>query len=93
MQLLAQFQIEPVDHPGDGGWRARTQRFGKRPQGLFALRGLDQDKARRVETETVETMTIRAAVFAPPIGRHDEDDWISVRQAGQKRDDEAEGGR
>ena len=92
MQFLAQFQIELVDHPGDGGWRARTQRLGKSPQGLFAVRRLDQDETRRIKAESVEAMAANAAMWAPRVARHHQDDRISARQARQNRHDEAEGG-
>jgi len=92
MQLLAQFQIELVDHPGDGGWRARTQRLGKSPQGLFAVRRFDQDETRRIKAESVEAMAANAAMWAPRVARHHQDDRISARQARQNRHDEAEGG-
>jgi hypothetical protein len=81
MQFLAQFQIELVDHPGDGGRRARTQRFGKRPQGLFALRGLDQNETRRIKSEAVETMSIKPAVAARDMARQHQHDRMGARQA------------
>ena len=92
MQLLAQFQIELIDHPGDGGRRARTQRLGKSPQGLFAVRRLDQDETRRIKTEIVEAMAVNEAILASRVARHHQDDRISARQARQNRHDEAEGG-
>ena len=69
---MAQFQIEFVDHSGDGGGRTRTQRLLHGPQGLSAVRRLDQDQAARIETEAIEAMTMRTAVFAQPVAGHDE---------------------
>ena len=73
MQLLAQFQIESVDHPGDGTRRRRTQRFGDRPQRVVAVRRLDQNQARRIEAEAVEAVSGKPAVLALPVSRHDEE--------------------
>jgi hypothetical protein len=74
MQPLAQFQIELVDHADDGGRRSRAQRLLDRPQGFSAVRRLDQDQARRIETEGTQTTAMKPAVWAEPVGRHDEDD-------------------
>ena len=74
MQPLADFQIELVDDAGDGGGRARMQRLLHSPQGFFAVRGLDQDQTCRIETESVEAMTVKPAKFAQLIAWHDEDD-------------------
>jgi hypothetical protein len=81
MKFLAQFQIKPVDHPDDGSRRARTQCFGKRPQGLFTVRSLDQNEARRIKSEAVETMSIKTAVAAPGVARHHQYDRMDARQA------------
>ena len=64
LQPLAGLQIELVDHAGDGGRRRRTQRFLHGPQGFFAVRGLDQDQAGGIETETVQAMTVKPAMVA-----------------------------
>jgi hypothetical protein len=93
MQLLAGLEIEPVDHPGDGLRGARMQGLGKRPQRVFAVRGLDQDHPGGVETEAVEPMAVQPAMLAPAIGGHDEDQRISARQARQQRDGKTEDGR
>jgi hypothetical protein len=74
LEPLAQFQIELVDHAGDGSWRARMQRFFQRPQRIFALRGLDQDQAARIEAESVEAMAVKPALFAQPVGGHNENE-------------------
>ena len=76
MQLLAGFQIELVDHAGDGLRRRRTQRLLHGPERLFAVRRLDQDQTGGIETESVEAMAMQPAVFAKPISRHDEDDRV-----------------
>ncbi len=101
MQLLAQFQIEPVDHPGDRSRRRRTQRFGERPQRVVAVRRLDQNQARRIEAEAVEAVSGKPAVLALPVSRHDQDDLFPRpfpfrgrrRNVSQNCHDEAEGGR
>ena len=90
MQPLTQFQIEPVDHAGDGCGRARTQRLFQGPQGFVAMRGFDQDQARRVEAEIPTAVTIWTAIFAEPISRHDEEERMNAGQVGQQRHDEAE---
>jgi hypothetical protein len=75
MQPLAHFQIERVDDAHDGGRRRRPHRLLQGPQGFLALRGLDQDQARRIETERVEAMAMQPAVRAigtQPIGGRDE---------------------
>jgi hypothetical protein len=92
MQPLAQFQIELVDHPGDGGRRGRMQCLGHGPQGLLAVRRLDQDQARRIETEAADAMSGKTAVSTPCVVGHDHDDRIDPRQAGKNRHDETEGG-
>src|SRR4029077_19861802 len=74
MQPLAQSQIERVDDAHDGGRRRRPHRLLHGPQGFLALRGLDQDQARRIETERVEAMAMQPAVRAigaQGMGRHD----------------------
>jgi len=61
------------------------------------MRRLDQDQAGWIETEAVEAVAMKPpmgpAVLAQPIGRHDEDERVSPRQAGENRRDEAERGR
>jgi hypothetical protein len=79
MQSLAQFQIERVDDADDGGRRRRPHRLLHGPQGFLAVRGLDQDQAGRIETERVEAMAMQPAVravWAQPIGRHDEEERV-----------------
>jgi|HubBroStandDraft_5_1064220.scaffolds.fasta_scaffold90735_1 hypothetical protein len=49
------------------------QRLLQSPQGVFAMRRLDQDEAGRIETENVEAMTVKPAKFAHLIAGHDED--------------------
>jgi hypothetical protein len=105
MQPLAQFQIELVDGARDGGRRLRTQRLLDRPQGLFAMRGFDQDQAARIETERAQAMTMKPAMRTAAIGRHYQDEGVSPRAlfpppqggrrkiAAENRRDEAEGGR
>jgi len=85
LQPLAQFQIEPVDHSGDGGRRRRTQRLLQGPESVFAVRRLDQDEAGRIEPEGANAMTVKTAVFAPTIGRHDEDERRGGRQSDCRR--------
>ena len=57
MQFLAGFQIEPIDHADDGLRRARTQAFDQRPQRVLPMRGINDDRAVRIETETVKAMS------------------------------------
>jgi hypothetical protein len=92
MQPLAQFQIELVDHPGDGNRRGRMQCFGHGPQGLFAVRRLDQDQARRIKTEAADAMSGKPAVSTPCVAGHDHDARMDPRQAGKNSHDETEGG-
>jgi len=49
------------------------QRLGDGPQGLFAVRGLDQDDAGGIETQSVEAVSAQAAMAARELGRQDED--------------------
>ncbi len=93
MQLLARFQIELVDQPGDRKRRRRTQRLGHGPQRFVAMRGLDQNKTGRIETKAVEAVAGKPAMAAPPMGRQDENERMNARQTRQHRDDETEGGR
>ncbi len=93
MQPLAQFQIELVDHAGDGGRRTRTQRLFEGPQSFLAMRGFDQDQTSRVEAKTMAAVTMRTAIFAQPIGRHDKQERTILRQAGKQRHDEPESRR
>jgi hypothetical protein len=76
MQPLAQFQIELVDHAGDGGRRTRTQRLFHGPEGFVAVPGLGQDQTTRIEAETIAAMAMRTAIFAQSIGRHDEEEFF-----------------
>ncbi len=69
------------------------QRLFQSPQGVFAMCGLDQDQAARIQTETVEAMTVKPAKFARLIGGHDQDERLGVHQAGKDRHHKAEGGR
>ena len=55
--------------------------------------GLDQNEAGRIKTENVEAMTVKLAMFAPPIGRYHEDERLRPHSAGEDRRQEAEGGR
>ena len=41
------------------------------------MRGLDQDQARRIETESAEAVTMQPAVGAEPVARHDEEEAAS----------------
>jgi hypothetical protein len=79
--------------PATAGWRRRTQRLGHRPQRFFAVRSLDHNHATRIETESIKAMSGESAVPAPSVSRHDEDNRVSARQAGEKRHDETEGRR
>jgi hypothetical protein len=90
MQLLAGFQIEPVDHADDGGRCSRTQSFGHRPQALFAVRGFDQNQPLWIETEIMEAVPMQAAVLPDPIGQHDKNERVAAGQARQNRRDKAE---
>jgi hypothetical protein len=96
MQFLAGLEIEPVDHPRDGGRRGRMQRLRHGPQAFFAMRRFDQDQAGGIETEGGEAvagnMSGKPAMLAQPIGRNDEDERAARRQAGKNGHDEAEGG-
>jgi hypothetical protein len=56
------------------------------------VRGFDQNEASRIETEGVEAMTVKPAVFAASIGRHDEEQRFNPRQMGKESGDETEGG-
>ncbi len=69
------------------------QRLLQSPQGVFAMRRLDQDEAGRIETENVEAMTVKPAKFAHLIAWHDEDERLGLREAGKDCRHEAEGGR
>ena len=89
LQSLAQSQIELVDHAGDGGDRARMQRFLQRPQSLFAMRGPDQDQAAWIEAERTDAVAVRTAVIAQPVSRKNEDDFFPppegrVREGGTR---------
>ena len=78
MQPLTGFQIELIDDAGDGRGRARMQRLLHGPQGIFAVRRLDQDQPVRRQTERVQPMTMRTAVIAQAVGREDEDELVSA---------------
>jgi len=74
LQPLARFQIEPVDHAGNGGRRARMQRLLHGPQAFSAMRRLDQNEAARIEAQRADAVAMQTAVIAQPVGREDEDD-------------------
>ncbi len=47
------------------------------------MRGLDQDQAGRIEPERAKAMAMQpavGAVRAQPEGRHDEEQWVKLRQ-------------
>ena len=75
MQFLAGLQIELIDYADDGLRRARTQAFDQRPQRVLPMRGIDDDRAARIETETVKAMsgdmtgemTAETAALAQPV--------------------------
>jgi hypothetical protein len=84
MQPLAQFQIELVEDANDGGRHRRAQHLFHGPQGFFAMGGLDQDQAARIETERGEAVTIEPpmrAIGAQPVSRHDEDKGPQLGEA------------
>jgi hypothetical protein len=90
MQPLAQFQVELVDHAGDGGRGARAQCFFHGPEGLGAVRGLDQDDAHGIEAERAQAMSGQPSMPALPIARHDEHQPLRPRQAREQRCNETE---
>jgi len=92
LQPLAQFQIELVDHTGDGGRRARPQRLFQGPERFFPVRRFDHEQAGRIETERAQTVPVKPAILTKPVARHDEDERPSPRYAGEQRGHEAEGG-
>ena len=59
------------------------QRLLQSPQGVFAMRGLDQDQAGRIETENVEAMTVKPAKFAHLIAWHDEEETAGLPSGAQ----------
>ncbi len=109
LQPLAGFQIELIDDAGDGGRRARTQRFLHGPERVFAMRGLDQKQTARIKSKRADAVAVRTTVIAQSVGRQNEDDRPSIYllppftlrgregeergQAGEQRHQEAEGGR
>jgi hypothetical protein len=93
MQLLAGFQIEPVDHRGDRLRHARMQSFRHGPQRFFAMRRFDQSDARGIETEAIQAVSAQAAMLALPIGRQNEDEGAAPRQPRQNCRDETESSR
>jgi hypothetical protein len=74
LQPLTVFQIELIDDAGDGGHRARMQRFLHRPQGVFAMRGLRQDQPVWWQTQRIEPVTIRPAIIAQAVSGQDKED-------------------
>jgi hypothetical protein len=94
MQFLAGFQIELIDHADDGLRRLRTQRLDQGPQYVLPLRGIDEDRAARIEAETVKAVTGQATALARAIGRHHEDNFFprGRKKTRQYRHDETEGG-
>ena len=78
LQPLAQFQIELVDAAEDGGGRCRAHRFFHRPQGVLAVRGLDQDHAGWIEAERADAMAMKPSVRLSSVGRGDKDDRATV---------------
>ena len=93
MQSLTRLEIERVDHAGDGGRSARAQRLLHGPQRLRRVCRLDQDHTGRIETESMETMTVRNSIAGKTADRQDEQERPAVRHAAQQRRDEAKGSR
>jgi hypothetical protein len=102
MQLLTGLEIEPFDRARDRRRRTRAQGFLHRPEGLFLIRRVDQDHARRIDTETIEAVSMRAgegrhlvdwqSSHTHAMGRHDDQQRAAARHAAKKRGDEAERG-
>ena len=99
MQFLAGFQIEPIDHAGDGLRRLRTQRFHQYPQSVVAMRRLHDDRAARIEAEAVKPVSGQTTALARSIARHHEDDlsvacrfWGGGAKPCQYRNDKTESG-
>ncbi len=67
LQTLAGSEIELVDGADDGSRGCRVQRFLDRPQGLFALRGFDQDQPAWIESKRVEAVTVKPAKNVAPL--------------------------
>ena len=93
MQPLTGLEIEVVDRSGDSGRGGRAQSLLEGPQSLSLVRCLDQNHPGRIETETVEAMTVRTAVAGEIRCRHDKQQRSSPRHAAKKRRDETESGR
>ena len=55
--------------------------------------GLDQDHAGWIETQGIETMTVRAAALGKPSSRDNEQHRPALGHAAKQRRREAEGGR
>jgi hypothetical protein len=86
MQFLTGFQIEPIDHADDGLRRLRTQAFDQGPQYVLPMRGIDENRAARIEAETVKTVTGQATALARFISRHHEDNFLpGGLERGKKR--------
>ena len=61
--------------PATAARRAERKRFLHGPQSAcLPMRGLDQDQARRIETESAEAVTMQPAEGAEPVARHDEEE-------------------
>ena len=92
MQPLARSEIEPRrERARDRRRHARVQRFLHRPQRLLVVAGLDQDHARRIETEASEAMTIRAADATSARGAVTSSTGLPCGHAAEQRRDETEG--
>ena len=76
LQLLAGFQIEPVDRGGDRKRHTRMQGFRRGPEAVLAVRGFDERDARRIETETVEAMSGKMCADEARIARQDENERL-----------------
>lgn len=97
MQSLTRAKLQAFDHARDGSGQGGTQGFFQRPQRLLVVLRLNEKDARRIEAETMKTMSIRTAICGNIAWPGDDEDrsacTVSLCDATEKGGRETEGGR
>lgn len=93
MQSLAGQKIEfRAGHAGHRRRHARAKGFLHGPEGLRFIRRSDDDDPGRIETETIQAMSVQAVLNGALVRKGDKNHRTARRQAAEQGGDEAEGG-
>lgn len=97
MQPLTRAKPQEFDHAGDGSGQGGAQGFFQRPQRLFVVLRCNKEHACWIEPQSLETMSIRAAICGnivwPCDDEHRSACSVGLCDATEKGGRETEGGR